>query len=72
MIELVDEIRTDSHSSPRTVLNWGRCNYNGIREFLNGYHWNLNRSMEEDWEEFKNVVTGLVNEFVPLKKWRPS
>jgi hypothetical protein len=39
-----------------------------MREFLNGYRWKLDRSIEEDWEEFKTVVNNLVNNFVPVKK----
>jgi hypothetical protein len=69
VIEIIAKIREENVGRPRTVLNWARCNYTGMREYLNEYRWKMDQTVEEDWEEFKNVIATLVEKYVPVRKW---
>jgi hypothetical protein len=65
-----------SRGEPDTKLNWKKCNFDGMKEFMYYHRWNLNGTVEQDWLEFKNVMAKLVAEFVPkqkiLSKQRPK
>jgi hypothetical protein len=61
---------------PKKFLDWKKCDYNAMREFLTGYRWRMDGTAETDWMEFKTVIERLVECFVPVRiarsKHRPK
>jgi hypothetical protein len=57
-----------SKIEPEIRLNWKKCNFGGMREFLYYHSWDLNGTVEQDWSEFKNIMARLVSEFVPVQR----
>jgi hypothetical protein len=65
----VENIRYSTDKRP-TTLNWRRCDYQGMKDFLASYWWKVNESVDEDWAEFKSILTYLTNEYIPVVKTR--
>jgi hypothetical protein len=68
---MINEQKCQNENGP-VILNWKRADYTGMREFLYNYRWSLgtDSSVNEDWNEFKSVMTCLVDNFIPVSKIR--
>jgi hypothetical protein len=68
---IVSEIETGLPKlQPATITNWRKGNYNEIRIKLGQTNWGRilnNTDLKEAWHKFRNIISDLVDEYVPKK-----
>jgi hypothetical protein len=71
VLELLNEIEKSTETGrQRKIVNWRRGDYSGMKQFFLNYQWRLNGTVTDDWNEFKNVINYLVENFIPVLKMR--
>ena len=61
----------NDRSGPKVkILNWGKANFDGIRQELSKVNWGSlweGKGTSGKWEAFKNVLTRVQGKHIPLK-----